>query len=217
LIEGTGFNMDKQEFVKKTPFLYHLTDSRNLEFIKHQKKLLSTSQIVAMSGIAEADAFLKNRRAQHSILDVNGVNLFIRDQKPLNKALAKCLTDNWTSAEFIYHLNSRVFMWPNIKRLATHFGRYEKENPIIFRFNTPDILALNEHVEFSKINSGATRPSGVFGGKAAPRGKDTFQNFDDYSFKVGSVAEVTFPQHCLLSTQFEISSSPFGDWQQCTL
>ncbi|WP_207516094.1 DUF7002 family protein [Longitalea luteola] len=209
--------MDKQEFIKKTPFLYHLTDSRNLDFIKHQKKLLSTSEIVAISGIAEADDFLKSKRPQHSILVVNGVNVFIRDQRPLNKALEKCLTDNWTPADFIYHLNRRVFMWPNIKRLAIHYGRYESENPIIFRFNTNDILALNGHVEFSKINSGATRPSATLGGKAAPRGKDTFQTFEDYSFNISSVTEVTFPQYCILPQQFEIGSSPNGDWEKSTL
>lgn len=209
--------MDIQTFLKKTPYLYHLTERKNLNTILQGGRLLSTVEIVNMAGIDNADEFLRTRRSDHTVITVNGIDYYIRDQRPLNKALNKCLTDNWTAGDFIHHLNNRVFLWPNLKRLQIHFGRYEEEQPIIMRFSTGDIFTLNDHAEITHINSGATRPSGVFGGRAAPRGKGTFKKIQDFDLAVGKVAEVTFPGFCILPSSFHTGNSPDGEWEEITL
>lgn len=205
--------MDKQRFIENIEYLYHLTDRRNLPLIREKGSIMSTVTIIKLSGIEGGDDFLRNRRPQHYPAKVDGKTIHIRDQRPLNRALEKCLTDKWTPGDFIFHLNSRVFMWPNIRRLQIHYGRYQEENPVILRFNTGVLLKLNKHVEISRINSGATRPSGALGGKAATRGKDTFKKIEDCEYPLGQVAEVTFPVSCKLPVIFEIGDSPIGKWK----
>ncbi len=211
--------MDIQHFIEKTPYLYHLTDRCNLDFIKESKKLFSTVQIIKMAEDedGDGDSFLRTRRPKHSPIKINGFDLSIRDQRPLNKALERCLTDNWTAGDFILHLNRRVFFWPSLKRLRIHYGRYASENPIILRFSTKQMLELNKHAEITNINSGATRPSGALGGKAAARGKNTFKKFENFDLAASKVAEVTFPEFCCLPDEFFIGNSPEGPWRKDSL
>jgi hypothetical protein len=76
-------------------------------------------------------------------------------------------------------------------------------------------LELNgDNVELSNINSGATRPSGTLGGKAAARGKETFQIIEQCTYPVRKAAEVTFPSVCILPFEFEIGKSPDGSWKE---
>jgi len=204
--------MEKELFVEYIPFLYHLTDKRNLALIKGYKKLFSTTTLISMAKIENPEEFLTTRRPLHEEIIIKDSKIYIRDQRPLNRALDKCLTDDMKPSDFILHLNARVFMWPNLKRLWTHFSRYESENPIILRFDTSKILELNSIVELSRINSGATRPSGVFGGKAAPRGKGTFVDIRKWVTGPNDVAEVTFPSFCILPNEFNLGTSPEGKW-----
>jgi hypothetical protein len=204
--------MEQAAFIKRSPYLYHLTDRRNLDFIFQEKKLFSAKALVELAGLPQAHAFLSGRRPEHTLLEVNGFPVHIRDQRPLNKALNKCLTHDWTPGQYIFHLNQRVFTWPNLHRLGIHFGRYAEESPVIFRLDTAAVLALNPQVEITNINSGATRPSGALDGKAAARGKDTFLPFDRYTRPVSSVAEVTFPVFCVLPNVLEVGNHPEGPW-----
>ncbi|MDO1449641.1 hypothetical protein Q0590_25410, partial [Rhodocytophaga aerolata] len=137
-------------------------------------------------------------------------NLFsLRDQKPISeKALGKCLTDNWSVGDFLYHLNDRVFMWPTLDRLWRHFNRYEQENPIIFRFSTHELLDANPHVKFCRLNSGATRANSYLGGKPPERGSNSFMPALLFEFAVREVAEVTFENKCVIDGPFWKSSRP---------
>jgi hypothetical protein len=209
--------MDINDFIKKTPFLYHLTDRRNLPLIITEGKLLSTNLLVQRTNLNNKEEVLKIRRPEHTELVIDGKQCFIRDQRPLNKALDKCLTDGWTREQYIYHLNDRVFTWPTLKRLNIHYGRYESEKPIILRLRTDETLNLNTHGEITHINSGATRPSGALEGKAAARGKDTFKAFEQYTRNVSSVAEVTFPNFCSLPKTFWKGTNPEGQWMSISL
>lgn len=206
--------MNKKDFIAKMPYLYHLTDPRNLICIKNEGTLYSTVEIIKVADIHGGNEFLKQRRPEHRIVDFNKYKIHLRDQRPLNRALEKCLTHNWKPEQFIFHLNSRVFMWPTIKRLRIHYGRYANENPIILRFSTKEILELNHHAEITHINSGATRPSGALGGKAASRGKNTFKKFEVFDMTISKVAEVTFPAQCILPKVFQSGTSPEGPWIQ---
>lgn len=205
--------MDINKFIKRNPYLYHLTDKENAGIIMEQRRILSTVTIINASNIPDKNTFLRKRRPDHTTINIDGVEYKIRDQRPISiLALSKCVTDNWDTGDFIYHLNRRVFLWPNLKRLQIHYQRYQDEKPVIFRFSSQDILNIHPNAEFCRLNSGATRANSHLGGKAPERGKDTFQIASAYTFPVSSVAEVTIPDYCTLPTEFDTSGKPNGPW-----
>ncbi|MFP5041625.1 DUF7002 family protein [Parasediminibacterium sp. JCM 36343] len=205
--------MEQNELLNKVPYIYHLTDKRNLDFIYETKKLYSTNRLIDLSNYSERETLKTNRRIEHISLDINGKRICIRDQRPLNAALDKCLTDGWNRSQFIHLLNSRVFFWPNLKRLNIHFGRYKNECPVIFKIDTSAAIQLNPLVELCHLNSGATRPLGILGGKAPERGANTFVSIGDYSKGISKLAEVTFPSYFNFPDSFFISFSPAGPWE----
>jgi hypothetical protein len=203
--------MDLERFIEKTPYLYHLTSQGNATNIIATRLLYSTNQLITLSGVDEIQNVKRQKRKQHFIVTVDGVQISIRDQQPISEvALPKCLTDNWTIGDFLYHLNDRVFMWPTLKRLWSHFNRYEGENPVIFRFATREILENNPHVKFCRLNSGATRANSYLGGIAPPRGAQTFVGANEFNLPVSNVAEVTFENHCNVVGSFSYSDNPEG-------
>lgn len=204
--------MDINQFIEKRPFLYHLTDARNLPNILTTGRLLSARAILELSNHPDIEGFLRTRRPAHSEVAIGGLTYHIRDQRPISEVvLSRSLTHNWTSGDFIAHLNNRVFFWPTISRLERHFKRYETENPVILRFNSSDVLQGNT-AEFCRLNSGATRCSSHWDGNAPERGQDTFQIADLYLGSPASIAEVTIPIICILPKTIWTSNSPQGIW-----
>ncbi len=201
--------MDLEKFIEKTPYLYHLTSQENAANIINQQKLFSTNELIAQSGNKDYEKVKREKRPVHLKLSVNGVTVDIRDQQPISMvALPKCLTDGWNVGDFLHHLNDRVFMWPTLKRLWSHFNRYENEKPVIFRFSTRELLEANPHVKFCRLNSGATRANSYLGGKAPERGSQTFQIAENFNFPIGNVAEVTFEKECVVAGQFTTGLRP---------
>lgn len=205
--------MDIQKFISLRPYLYHLTDQRNLNGIVSNKKILSTEKIIADSSIPNKREYLSSRRPQHDLIRIGEFDFHIRDQQPISElVLGRSLTNNWTVADFIQHLNKRVFFWPTINRLTRHFDRYKNESPVILRFNTEEIFKLNPDAEFCNLNSGATRCSSYWNGDAPHRGINTFLTAANYQLGHTSVAEVTFLKYCDLPDSYWISKNPFGNW-----
>ncbi len=204
--------MTKEELIEAVPFIYHLTDERNLEYIYETGKLYSAISLLEMGDVPNREAILKERRTSHFNLEVDGFDIWIRDQRPLNVALDKCLTHGWTRERFIHSLNSRVFFWPNIKRLTIHYGRYKREKPVILRMETELALERNAHVKLCRLNSGATRPSHHLGGKAPERGPNTFMPLKTYNRPPNSIAEVTFEAEFSLPEEHEIARKPLKRW-----
>jgi hypothetical protein len=203
--------MNIEQFIQQTPYLYHLTSQENAENIIRQKRLLSANELITLSGDNNIQNVKREKRPTHLILTVDGIAISLRDQRPISTvALPKCLTDNWTTADFLYHLNERVFMWPTLKRLWSHFGRYKNEQPVIFRFDTRQVIEANPHVKFCRLNSGATRANSYLGGIAPERGPNTFLPAAEFGRPVRDVAEVTFEGHCVLPEQFSYSNRPDG-------
>lgn len=201
--------MDIQQFIEKRPFLYHLTSKENAKHIITQRRLFSANELIKMSNEKSHIPVQRNRRVNHHELTIGGASYFLRDQRPISeKALAKCLTDEWTVGDFLHHLNGRVFMWPTLDRLWRHFNRYESEQPVIFRFPTRELFDVNPHVEFCRLNSGATRANSHLGGKPPARGAQTFLPPNQFSYSVGKVAEVTFPKECDINVDFAYGTSP---------
>lgn len=209
--------MDIENFVRLRPFVYHLTDRGNLEGILAMESILSTVEIAGLTDVPDPKTLLRTRRPEHvELIGKDGKKFKIRDQRPISiKVLKKCLENNWEPEDFIEHLNNRVFFWPTIKRLETHFGRYYKENPIILRVVTSELIALNPHVEFSRLNSGATRANPYLGGIAPKRGQNTFLKPDRFNGSASKVVEVTFEKLCKLPMHaISIGNTPSGNWRE---
>jgi len=206
--------MELNKFIEKRPFLFHLTDQKNLQLIIKQGRLFSTNSLIDKANKEEYLPIKRRKRLAHFELDINGEIYSIRDQQPISeKSLKKCLTHNWECADFYESLNSRVFMWPTLDRLWRHFNRYVSENPIILRFETNSLLQINQNVKFCRLNSGATRANSYLGGKPPERGMETFQLAVNYTTSISSVAEVTFENECILPETFCLSNSPDGIWE----
>jgi hypothetical protein len=205
--------MNINDFINKRPYLYHLTDRENIDFIKSKNAIYSTTEIVENSDVEDKINFLRSRREGHSKIVLNETTISIRDQRPISLvALGKCLTDDWHSGDFIKHLNDRVFFWPTLERLIRHYNRYKEEDPVIIRVKTDDLFRENPEPLFCRLNSGATRPNSYLGGIAPERGPNTFLPADHYLRNVGSVAEVTFLRRCIFPQEVEIASAPEGKW-----
>jgi hypothetical protein len=203
--------MDLEQFIEKTPYLYHLTSQGNASNIIARRRLFSANQLIMLSGDDTIQNVKREKRQNHLQLIVDGVAISLRDQQPISPvALPKCLTDGWEIGDFLYHLNERVFMWPTLKRLWSHFGRYENERPVIFRFATREMLTANPHAKYCRLNSGATRANSHLGGKPPERGPNTFQTAADFNLPISQVAEVTFEGECTISGPFSVSDRPDG-------
>jgi hypothetical protein len=209
--------MDRNLLIKRRPYVYHLTANENIANIYGEKRIYSTRHIVEMSGLSdeEQEEFLTSKRIGHKILTWGDQEISIRDQDPINlNLLPRCLIDGVSVGEFINILNQRVFFWPTIPRLFRHYSRYEPENPIIIRVRTKDILDLNVGIDLSSINSGATRCHPSYGGNPPPRGNETFVPIDDWAENIGSIAEVTILDSCILPDNFQVSNHYNGPWRE---
>ncbi|WP_156123703.1 hypothetical protein [Flavihumibacter sp. ZG627] len=209
--------MDIQKFIEGRPYLYHLTSKENAKKIVAQKKLYSTNRLIDLSDNPDYLKLKRERRIGHKEILIKTESYFLRDQRPISElALSKCLTHKWGVADFLEHLNERVFMWPTLDRLWRHYDRYAGENPVIFRFSSKEIIGLNNHAKFCRLNSGATRANSYLGGKAPERGPDTFLSAKHYDLPIGSIAEVTFEKECNIDCNFHTSSSPEGVFKLIT-
>jgi hypothetical protein len=196
--------------------LYHLTSRVNLLSIIEHGALLSASILFERAHGAAAREDIRRRRpgpAPERIV-VDGRTVEIRDQHTISEiALPKCLEDGMQSADYYELLNRRVFLWPTIERLNRHYARYASERPVLLRFKTRELLERNPHVEFSRLNSGATRPNSHLGGIAPPRGRNTFQSAEACNFRIREIAEVTIPERCRLPNVFWSAKTPRGPWR----
>ncbi|WP_129020680.1 DUF7002 family protein [Edaphocola flava] len=207
--------MELKKFINDRSFLYHLTNEQNASNILKEGKIYSANTIIDMSNDKTYNLHKRSRRTGHvQIVSKKGI-ISLRDQRPISeKALAKCLTNDWSVGDFLYHLNDRVFMWPTLERLWRHFKRYEHEKPTIFRFSTSEIISANPHVKFCRLNSGATRANSHLGGKPPARGIDTFLSADHFKQSVREVAEVTFEGCCIINGPIWIGERPDSVFKQ---
>lgn len=207
--------MNINKFIKLRPYLYHLTDRENLDNILSLKRLLSTTTIISKSDILDKDGFLTSKRATHTEIYINATKYKIRDQRPISiLALGKCVDGGWSASDFIASLNKRVFFWPTITRLNTHYQRYRSEDPIIIRMRTEKLFEINKNPRFCRLNSGATRANSHLGGIAPARGPNTFLTAEYYSLTPGSVVEVTFEDFCDLPESLHLGNTPYGPWEK---
>ena len=203
-----------QDFCDLRPYLYHLTASENLSWIKCDRALLSASELFRLANRFDLDAV---RRKEHYLININREKVYIRDQKPLHVGCID-FKDGWSFEDLIRSLNQRIYFWPGyetkpIKSGISHYNRYKDERPKILRISTKELLKLNADNPplFCKYNSGAPRCNK---GNKIPRGATTFCKLNEVCFTAGKVVEVTFLKRIRLPLKFEISDSPNGPWNE---
>jgi hypothetical protein len=147
--------------------------------------LLSTSELLDRYGIEgeTRDAIEAVRRPECVPLQGEGLpDVVIRDQKPMrDDALASCLEDGLTPADWYRMLNARTFFWLSRDRLRRLLGAraYRNRPQTVLTLDTRSLVEAHaERIELSPINSGAT----LFG-SAVNRGKRTFLPIAEYDFE----------------------------------
>jgi hypothetical protein len=209
--------IDLTVFPQKREYLYHLTSRVNLPSIIACGALWSASVLFERAHGAAAHDDIRRRRPGPGPepIVVDGRPVEIRDQHTISEvALPKCLENGMRSPDYYELLNRRVFLWPTIERLERHYARYASERPVLLRFQTRELLECNPRVEFSRLNSGATRPNSHLGGIAPRRGRNTFQSAETCNFRISEIAEVTIPGKCRLPDVFWSANTPRGPWRR---
>lgn len=194
------------------PYLYHLTDRSNLEFIRETKTLFPASSLMKRAGRLD---LTRLRRLNHERLIVDGQTILVRDQAPLC-AGNMTLPANYEIGDFVENLNGRVFFWPGtvkgpIRYGARHFERYRTERPVILRVEYESLMDANRGSppEFCRYNSGAPRCAH---GHKSPRGPHTFVPATSFQGTTGQIVEVTFESEIVLPTDTLFGTGPAGPW-----
>jgi hypothetical protein len=93
--------MDRDRFIAMRPFLYHITDARNLPQILNDRMLYSTEYLVEQSDMEDKAEFLETQRIGHKTVTMGGIERQIRDQDPLNRNITmKNMQGGWTFGRF---------------------------------------------------------------------------------------------------------------------
>ena len=204
--------IDIKDIIRLRPFLFHLTDSRNVERILRTQILEPASQIMSLAG---RDDLAAVKRAAHVKVCVAGDDIFLRDQAPLYAGNMK-LPSAWKFDTFVRSLNTRVFFWPGlasgpIDYGVRHFNRYQAETPTILRIRLESLLDVNRGIglEVCRYNSGSPRWSR---GVPAPRGPSTFVDPAKADFSAAQIVEITVAAPVKLPSDTEIGTAPTGPW-----
>lgn len=192
--------MKESDLVKTYPRLWHMAEDGSWDSIR-ERGLLSTNALLDLYRVygARRVELESSRRPESVTLRRSGLpDAVIRDQKPMSdEALARCLLDGITPAQWYEKLNKRTFFWLSKERLHRLLGApdYRNQPQIVLTLDTRSLVAALRHqIELSPINSGSTRFN------PQPRGHDTFLPINDYPFErwqrqrrslIDAVAEMT--------------------------
>jgi len=194
--------------IELRPRLYHLTAVSNVEAIVSGGLLHPAAFLLREAGETRA---MREKRPDHTMIEVAGRRVHLRDQAPLH-AGNMTLSDAWTLADFVAHLNEHVFLWPGTIAGPSdygcrHFGRYQGEANAVLVLDTARLIAANTDpgARLCRYNSGSPRCSG---GKPSPRGKRTFVPPGQFEGGPAAVVEVTFRGSVRLHNALVVVSTP---------
>lgn len=172
--------MNKWEFIKLHPKLYHMAEADSWESIKFHG-LLSTEALLDLfevKGIKRNRILYENRRSSTYIEHPEHGKAIIRDQIPMTDgALEKCLIDGLTPCDWYRILNRKTFFWTTKERLFRLLGAkaYRDKKHIVIKVDTEKLFQeYEDRITLSPINSGST----IF--KPQTRGLDTFSTIDQF-------------------------------------
>lgn len=153
--------MTPEDLAEMYPRLYHVTDFANWEGIQ-KHGLLSTSSILALHGMPDADRaiFERQRRPESKLLThPEHGQAIINDNIPLiEKALIPYLDDGLAPADWYTMLNRRVFFWVTMKDAMKFLQAkaHEGQERMVLVLDTLSVAKqYAEQIEMSPINSGS--------------------------------------------------------------
>ena len=197
--------MIPEELAERHPRLYHVTEPGAWLSIK-KHGLLSTSHLLEMFEVkGEKRTLIETKPRPSTVLleHPHHAKVIINDNTPLHeKALANCLDDNLTPADWLRILNARVFFWSSLEGLNRLLGarlNRGREREVLIVDTLSLAKAHAERIELCPINSGVSMR------KAARRGHSTFtpmlkHSYTDWSKLRGRrdhILEVTVLKHVL--------------------
>ncbi len=180
--------MNIDDLVRLRPFVYHMTARSNLARVERVKRLECANVFYKATGRLHES---RERRREHALVVVDGERVSLRDQAPLH--VGNIDLSLLTFAEVVNMLNQYVYFWPGddeqpIASGRNHFARYSKEDAVVLRLPTDQLLSLNAvRAKFSRCNSGAPRQNA---GRKQPRGLNTFRNAACFDETPGNVQEI---------------------------
>jgi len=194
--------MDASDLISRYPHVYHMAVDGSWPAIQ-ERGLLSTLALVDLYQPDEAlrSEILTQVRRRSYVLERAGLPpVTVRDQLPL-KFLEDALFDGVSAQDFLLALNSRVFFWPDRRRLERLMNAraYRRHPQVVLRLDTASLLSAHPDAELTPYNTGSVHVPGL-----PKRGPQTFQPiadypFDDWAQRRGStkkaIAELTVPWH----------------------
>jgi hypothetical protein len=194
--------MTPQGLARRHPHLYHLTTPGAFAgMLRHG--LRSVSSLLRLYGIPDRAAIETSRRPAEIVLETGGSGpAVISDNLPLNVgALAACLDDGLTPADWLRVLNARVFFWPTEARLESLLNarmNRQRDREVLIINTLSFATAYAAAIDLSPINTGATLR------RAGRRGIGTFSPLSSASddawprYIIADFRPRGCPRHCAL-------------------
>jgi hypothetical protein len=185
--------MDRLWLAADFPKLFHVAEADAWSSIE-RLGLLSTAALLDLFEVQGEERLkleTEHRPDSVRLLHPKHGEVVLRDQKPLDvHALADCLNDGTTVAEWLRLLNGKVFFWATKARLTSLLGAaaYRARDHDVLTVDTrPLVEQYAAQITLTQINTGATRPA------RAKRGLRTFRSialFPDEPKERRRIAEV---------------------------
>ena len=175
--------MTPAELADRFPRLYHVTEPGAAASVRRLGLLTARDACALFEVGAHETRRLTERRRPDPvpITHPDHGRLVINDNRPLSEvALAKCLDDGLTPADWLRILNGMVFFWPDAdgvrSLLNARINRDRARDVLVF--DTASLAAAHrDAVHLSPINSGSTIR------KPARRGLATFSRAIDHDYR----------------------------------
>jgi hypothetical protein len=175
--------MTPEDLARLHPRLYHVTEPDAWDGLQRHG-LLPTDALLTLFDVSEAERLrltTTRRPLPVALSHPDHGRAILNDNIPLTEgALATCLDDGLTPADWLRMLNARVFFWPDEDGVATLLGARFNRGKFkeVLAFDTARLVRAHaERVELCPINSGATIR------KPARRGLSTFTPMLAMSFR----------------------------------
>lgn len=166
--------MNESLLIEKHPVLYHMAEPGTWPSIR-EHGLLSTEALLVRLGAstAERHSILRSHRPHR----ITFGGIAIRDQRPMNHNLRRCLPERISVEQWFEFLNHKVFFWTTKQRLDRFRKAYAMKRQLIIEVPTSHVVEMyRARIALCPINSGATRMPSHF------RSFDTFQPISSFEY-----------------------------------
>lgn len=192
---------------------YHVTSVANLVPIRQSRTLLPTQTLLDR---AKRHYFLRRRRTRDVLIRVDGHQILIRNQIPLDpKSLDLGATG--TLKDYVACLNSYVYFWPGTALGPNEdgvrmFERTNGKHSIMIRVLTRSLIDRNRASPMfvATCNTGV---AWTVQGIKSRRGPEVFKAIDVFLEQPTSIHEICFGGNVRLPDGAEYGITPTGPWQ----